>query len=895
MGREPSFMHALAAVTKSLRAPAALLACLACCTSAWAAGAPRVETPLMEGWRFHAGHALGEPEDPAFDDAQWEAVALPHTWNALGEYRVGRTAATRNRQGIGWYRLTFDSSKLPNRQRHLLQFDAVGTVADVWVNGRHAGSHAGGFSRFRFDVTTLLRNGRNVVAVRADNSEPAPGSATEHVIPLKGDFFPHGGLYRPVSLVSVDDLHIALDDHGGPGVYVHTVSMSPQEAELKVLARLGNLGDPAEATLRLRLQDGNGQVVAESVETLQAGRGRSTSTQRLKVPSPRLWNGRQDPHLYQLIVTLERDGKAVDQVEQPVGIRSVRIDPERGFFLNGRHLPLRGVSRHQDWLGRGWALTAEDHARDMALIEEMGANSIRFAHYQHAEDWFRLSAERGMVVWAELGFVNRVSNGNVPASAALRENAREQLVEQIRQHYNNPAVAVWGIGNEVDIEMALRTDKSGPLADPLPLLRELQRVARHEDPHRPTVIADCCEDTPGDKPGGLQVLAGISDLMGYNRYYGWYYGKVDDLGPHLDALHARHPEVPISVSEYGVGAALTQHADDPQGGLIGPGSRWHPEGFQAWYHERTWPQIAARPYLWGSWIWNMFDFSSTVRQEGDASDINDKGLVTFDRRVRKDAFHYYKAQWSDQPVLHVNGRRYVDRAYPVTDVRVYSNAERVSLQVNDMPAGDVACEGRVCVFPGVRLKAGANRVVASADFEGTTLTDTVEWNAPDTDDGMAINAGDLAGATVGERRFGSDAFFEGGEARRIGDDLSSVLRPGVDSLLLGYREGEFSYQLPLPPGRWLVSFLTYQPAPAQRSQTFDVIANGRVVRKEVPPGDLSDGQWLPRYRTFGVDVGNEGLRLEFKRHAVVSAINILSLDRRDPKKIETAQSRSNGD
>lgn len=838
---------------------------------------PRVETPLLDGWRFHFGETAGDPARPAFDDARWQAVRLPHTWNALGEYRIGRTAATRNLQGAGWYRLEIDRAALPARDRHYLQFDAAGTIADVWVNGRHAGRHAGAFSRFRFDITRLLEAGRNVITVRADNSQPAPGSSTEHVIPLLGDFFQHGGLYRPVALVSVDDAHIALDDHGGPGVYARAVSISADAAELEVLTRLANAGAAMDASARLRLLDAEGATVAETSVPLRLGPGRGESTQRLRVPSPRLWDGRRDPHRYRLVATLEAGGQVLDRVEQRIGIREFRVDPDRGFFLNGRHLPLRGVSRHQDWLGRGWALSPADHARDMALIEEMGANSIRFAHYQHAPEWFELSDARGMVVWAELAFVNKVSFGDSPASPALVENARTQLVEQIRQHYNNPSVATWGIGNEVDIDLAF--GRLGPNADARPLLRELHALAKDEDPHRPTVVADCCEDTPGEKVAGLPVLAGISDLMGYNRYYGWYYGEVDDLGPHLDALHAKHPLVPVSVSEYGAGGALTQHTDDPRGGSINAGGRPHPEEFQSWFHEQTWPRIESRDYLWGSWIWNMFDFSSTVRKEGDATDINDKGLVSFDRRVRKDAFFYFKAQWSEEPVLHVTGRRYVHRAYPVTDVRVYSNASRVSLSVNGRDIGSADCVDQVCVFPGVPLQPQHNRVVATASRDGIALTDAVEWWAPDVRDGVAINAGDLAGATVGDRRFGSDAFFEGGTPRRIGGERAKALegQPGA-ALLAGYREGDFTYVLPLPAGRWAITVTTLEPDPDRRGRAFDVLVDGGVVLDGVAPRALAGGALLPVTKTFEAQADADGLRVGFRGDAVLSAMDVRRLE-----------------
>lgn len=832
------------------------------------AGSARVESPLVRGWRFHLGQpAVGDPARPGFDDARWQVVGVPHTWNALGEYRLARTAATRNVQGIGWYRRELDAAALPPRSRHWLQFDAVGNVADVWVNGIHVGRHAGAFSRFRFDITAALRPGRNVIAVRADNSARAPGSSTAQVIPLLGDFFIHGGLYRDVALVSVGDAHIALDDFGGPGVYASTRVQDSGAAQIDITVRLTQAGGAAPAHVWLTLHDAQGAMVADATSPVQLVPGRTEAALSLRLGSPRRWDGRRDPYLYRLVARLVQGGTVVDRVEQRIGIRTFRVDPGRGFFLNGRHLPLRGVSRHQDRLGRGWALTPADHAQDMALIAEMGANSVRFAHYQHAREWFALSDAHGMVVWAELALVNKVAFGDAPASATLAENAKTQLIEQIRQHYNNPSVAVWGIGNEVDIDLAF--NRLGPRADARPLLRELHALARREDPSRPTVVADCCEDTPGDKAPYLPVLAGISDLMGYNRYYGWYYGRPQDLGPHLDALHAKHPDIPISVSEYGAGAALTQHSDDPQGGPVDAGGRPHPEEFQAWLHEQTWPQIAARDYLWGSWIWNMFDFSSTVRQEGDATDINDKGLVSFDREVRKDAFFYFKAQWSDTPVVHVAGRRHASRPYPVVDVKAYSNAPRVALLVNGRELGERECPRRICRFPGVRLQPGGNQVVARALFAGRPVEDAVAWRAPDARDGLAINAGDLAGARVGTRRYGSDAFFAGGEGFRLAPATARSIAGRDDAALLGgYRRGAFAYRLPLPAGRWRIAVTSMSPEPDAPRAAFTVQVDGARPRA-VMPGAVGS----PRVEVFEAVAGDDGLHLRFGADALVSAID----------------------
>ena len=842
---------------------AALMLCGALDPAQAEVGPVRVVTRLSTGWRFHDGSEPLSAAQPTFDDHDWQKVELPHSWNALGEYGLHRTAKTRNRQGEGWYRLWLEQAQLPRRQRRFLQFDGVGNVADVWVNGHLVAHHAGAFSGFRVDITDALnRIGRNLIAVRADNSRPAPGSPTEDVIPLNGDFFIHGGLYRPVSLIGVGPTHIDLLDHGGPGVYIRTSSLEPGAAKVAISTRLARDGS-TNLVLRTRILDGAGRCVSRDV----AAAARDEVNRELVIRRPRLWEGRQDPYLYSAVVELLDRGRVVDRVQQQFGIRTFRFDSARGFFLNGRHVSLHGVSRHQDVLGKGWALDHADHARDMAMIEELGANTIRMAHYQHAQDWYDLADAAGMVVWAEIPFVNKLSFGNSPASPALVANAREQLTELIRQNYNHPSVAIWSIGNETDIDVAF--GRLGPKADPRPLLDELRRVARAEDPDRSTAIADCCESTPSVKIAGLPVLAGHSDVIGYNRYYGWYYGKTGDLGPHLDALHARHPAIPMAVSEYGAGAALSQHSDNPEGGPIMAGGRPHPEEYQGWLHEQSWPQLRARPYLFATWIWNMFDFSSTARNEGDSTDINDKGLVTFDRKVRKDAFYYYQAQWRhDIAVLHVAGRRYVDRAYPVTDVRIYSNLDKVELWLNGRPAGSVPCVGGVCVLHDLHLNAGANSVVAQGMFKGKVIRDEVTWNAPDAKAGLAIKVGDLVGFSgIDGHRVGSDNWFEGGTAARIAADKAAALKgEGDPSFRTALRTGAFRYAIPVPDGRWSVTLVITtrnDDAPAP----FLVTAQGLPVLsvEALPLNSVVE-------RSFDTKVSNGKLNLVFGPSARLSGI-----------------------
>jgi beta-galactosidase len=607
----------------------------------------------------------------------------------------------------------------------------------------------------------------------------------------------------------------------------------------------------------------------------------------LAVPNPRLWNGRADPYLYTVRVELRRGATELDAVTQPLGIRSFRVDANAGFFLNGRHVRLYGVSRHQDRAGKGWALSPADHEEDMALIAELGANAVRFAHYQHAPEWFELADRYGMLVWAEVPFVNEANFTLDEPTPALIANARQQLLEQIRQNHNHPAVFAWSVGNEIDIGNFMRNRRAG---QSLSLLRNLHELAKSDDPNRLTAFADCCETPPMQVPGA-EPLAGTTDLIGYNRYFGWYYGKSVDFGATLDTFHQRHPTLPIGISEYGAGAALSQHTDNPLGGVVDMLGRPHPEEVQNRYHELTWPQIQARPFVWGSFIWNMFDFSSDLREEGDAIDINDKGLVTYDRKTRKDAFFYYKAQWSNEPVVHIAGGRYVERPYAVTDVRVYSNAPSIRLVRNASDLGTSTCDAGVCVWREVGLEAGANTFTASAGFAGKTVAHSVRWNGPDAARGVRIDSGDLAGHRAPDGQLvGSDNFFDGGDAKRL-NGLSiggfgnrepskrKTVAGAKDPVLYeGYREGSFSYDIPLPNGAWNVTVHSFESvARLAQTRTFNVVANGRMELKAWSPGQVAGEAFKAAEASFRIRVSDGRLRLRFEPvggAALIAAITI---------------------
>jgi beta-galactosidase len=678
------------------RWPVLLFAVLTC-LNPWTAAAapapnPRAEQSLVSGWKFHLGEADGA-EAEAFDDSGWTTVELPHTWNAVD----GQDGGNNYFRGTGWYRVRFKAQAAWADHQVYLQFDGVNRRADVYLNGHLLGTHTGGFARFRFDATPDVRPGaENVIAVRVNNE----GNA---VAPTVADFTFFGGIYRGVSLLVTDRLQIETLDYASPGVYLKQVRVSPERADLSVTVKLSNHERQA-ADLRVRtlVADAKGATVkdAESSSKLDAG-GKGQVVQRFTLERPRLWDGLRDPYLYRVYVEVYEHNALRDRVEQPLGLRFFAVDPNEGFFLNGRYLSLHGVCRHQDRLDKGWAISAADEREDFALIREMGANAIRVAHYQQSQLWYTLADEQGVVIWAEIPFV-----GDAIDTPAFFDNAKGQLRELIRQNYNHPSIMFWGVGNET----------RQPAADSL--LSQLAVEVRLEDPTRPSTYAS---DHADEDTKNLHT-----DLLAFNRYFGWYSRSTADFAAWVDGAHEQFPRASIGISEYGAGASVRQHELNPA--RPDPGGHWHPEEYQAAFHEAYWNAIRARRFLWATFVWNMFDFAADQRDEGDTPGRNDKGLVTYDRKTRKDAFFWYKANWSEQPVLYITSRRFNERAQPTTPVKIYSNADTVEMFVNGISQGKRTGEGHIFRWASVTLKPGANTVEARAARNGQKLEDRCVWN-----------------------------------------------------------------------------------------------------------------------------------------------------------------------
>ncbi|MEL1251138.1 glycoside hydrolase family 2 TIM barrel-domain containing protein [Aurantiacibacter gilvus] len=862
----------------------------------------RQRIELSDGWQFNLVGPYGEDgelDSPQADE--WQTVAVPHSWNRVGYYlsdpetHINTPENIDKTQGVGYYYTSFDAPQLDGGQRLYLEFDAVSRTAEVWLNGQYLGANRNPFGRFRLDATGLVAPGQaNQLYVKVDNTQPAEGNSTADVLPMTGDFFVRGGIYRPVSLVVTEPVHFDMLDHGGPGVYAATTSLEGGNAEISLSGRITNSGaSDAPVTIVASLLDDQGEVVGSWRDQAVIAPGTTSELEgSMHVSSPRLWAGLADPYLHTLRYELHAaDGTVVDTIDQAFGIREMELDPERGFLLNGTPYRLVGAGFHQDTEASDWAVSREEVNESLRIMLDMGANSLRLSHYQHGSPVHELADRYGIVLWSEIGLVTAWTNARdqVEAPQGIVENARQQLLDLVHQNYNHASVAVWGIANEVDFGPG-RPDFLGRppevVADPMPLLNELADLSRELDPHRAVVLANCCEDRGMvDVP----VVAEAVDAVGANRYYGWYYGEPGQLGEHLDGLRLKHPDIPVSVSEYGAGAAPNMHTDNPLGGPIDMAGRTQPEEFLTWFHEENWRELADREYLWGIWLWNAFDFGTTVRSEGDAQDINTKGLVTYDRDIRKDAFYFYRAIWSDQPTVHVQGRRYVDRAYPVTDVRVNSNAPSTTLVVNGSELATLSdCDQNVCVWSDVALAGGENAIVARGNFAAGPVEDAIVWQLDEEQrDAFRIDSGAVVAASA-QVQFGSDDFFVGGTAgstdQRGGRGRQAVFAEiaGTDrrDIVSSFRQGDFSYRIPAANGRYHVTLTFVEPDQPVGARLFDVAANGDSVLSSYDIHQRAGGALIAITESFDIEVEGNMIDLAFSPvsgEALVSAVEVTPL------------------
>ena len=597
----------------------------------------RTVIDLDTKWFF----AKGINKAPEVIPDTWYVVNLPHSWNGID----GTDGGGDYYRGTCCYAKALERSDLPEAEQYYLEIEAANSSADVFVNGRKMAHHDGGYSIWRVNITEALAE-KNIIAILVDNS------ANEEVYPQQADFTFYGGLYRDVNLIAVSSSHFELDHYGTPGLKVTPVMESDAAKDAAVEIETW-VTDPREGQeLVYTIRDADGCVVAARTVPV------SGKKVIFNIAGVHRWNGKKDPYLYTAEAALVQHGVVIDKVDTRFGCRTFNIDPEKGFFLNGESYPLHGVSRHQDRPVIGNALLPEHHEEDIRLILEMGANTIRLAHYQHDQYFYDLCDEAGLIVWAEIPYISC----HMPKA---RENTISQMKELIIQNYDHPSIVVWGLSNEI----TMRGSGDGLLENH----RILNDMVHEMDPTRKTtlaVVSSCDIHDP---------YIQIPDVVSYNHYFGWYGGKPDMNGPWFDKFHKEFPDTPVGMSEYGC-EALNWHTSDPKQGD-------YTEEYQAYYHEELIKQLFTRPYIWATHVWNMFDFGADNRDEGGEGGQNHKGLVTFDRKYKKDSFYAYKAWLSDEPFVHIAGKRYVDRTEDVTKVTVYSNQPQVELFVNGKSLG----------------------------------------------------------------------------------------------------------------------------------------------------------------------------------------------------------------
>lgn len=609
-------------------------------------------------------------------DHATEQVNLPHTWNAV-DGNDGNGSYLRT---TGVYTRTFTAPKQPREGgRTYVEVLAAALNSTVKVNGQVATTHEGGFSIFRADVTDLCHEGENELTIEVSNED------TPSMYPSSADFTFYGGLYRGVNLISVPDAHFDLDYYGGPGMMVTPVPTEDGGANFTIKSFVTNPAD--DLTVMYSIEDCFGREVASAV------RGSADTEVTIYVPDAQLWS-MDEPNLYTVVATLQRNNEEVDEIAANVGVRSFKVTPDEGFSINGVPTPLRGVSRHQDRVFEGNALTAEEHYDDAMLIKELGANTIRLAHYQHSQDFYDACDEIGFAVWAEIPFISVFKKGE-----GAHKHVMEEMKELIIQNYNHPSIMFWGISNEILI--------GGISQELVDTHHDLEKLCKELDPTRLTTIAHV-STTPVNGP-----MHYITDLESYNHYFGWYGGQMEQNGPWLDQFHAEHPDICIGISEYGCEGIINWHSNTPQ-------CKDYTEEYQALYHEHMAQVFEDRPWVWASHVWNMFDFGCAARNEGGVSGRNNKGLITMDRKTKKDSYFVYQAYWTQTPMVHIAGRRHAQRAGETTEIKVYSNQDTVVLYVNGKEVGQQTAH-RVFKF-NAALNEGFNTIVAVAGDVKDSIT-----------------------------------------------------------------------------------------------------------------------------------------------------------------------------
>lgn len=652
---------------------------------------PRTFILLDKGWGYR-------PVSDTGLKSSMKQVTVPHTWNA--NYIPGTRSYNRE---MMVYRRDLEITPDMKDKRLFLYFEGVNSSATVLVNNKSVGSHKGGYTAFCMEVTDYAKQGTNKLEVWVTNAY------NPEILPISGDFNIYGGIHRPCHLLVTEQDCISPLFYASPGVFIHQDKVSEKQAQITVETMLSLRGKKQGLKVRTTIEDVKGNIISQNIE-------QNVTNENVKQPfvidHPVLWNAKQNPHLYKVIVELLDNGKVIDRVEQRTGLRYFSVDADKSFFLNGKYLDLYGFCLHEEVEGKGSALSAEDHERDMELVKESGATSLRLVHYPHSESIYHLSDENGIVLWTEIpmvgpggydfcGFIN---------TDGLKEHARQVLKELVYQKYNHPSICFWGIFNEIRTNY----DNAEPFA------RELHELYKEIDPSRLTTLASC---------GDPKFYQNCSDLMAWNKYIGWYGSRnaPETAGNFFDKAKAASNGKPVAISEYGGGANVEHHFSMKEND-VKPSGQFHPEEGQTYIHEGNWSAFAQRPYMWAKYIWVFADFQSSIRNEGGKPGINDKGLVTYDRKIKKDAFYFYKANWSTEPMIYITSRRFTERPEANVQVKVYSNLRENTLYVNGKKIGKQKSDSlhRV-VWQNVTLSKGENRIRVEGKSKAGVIEDTCVW------------------------------------------------------------------------------------------------------------------------------------------------------------------------
>ena len=674
---------------------------------------------------------------------KFDKVNIPHTWNA----KDGQDGGDDYHRGLCWYTKTFNFTPKKDKEIYI-EFEAVNSVADVYLNGKHLGQHRGGYSAFRFDITDAVKDGQNTLVVGADNSH------IEDVYPMFADFTFYGGIYRDVNLIITDSVHFELMDYASCGVYVSQKNVTDKKAELEVRALISNSEKKEGITLNINLKDENGNSVSSKSQKVN-GKEKSEIVESLTVNDPVLWNGTENPYLYTLEAELVSQGETIDMLSIPTGLRYFKFDGDKGFMLNGKRCRLNGVSRHQDREHVGNALTRKHQIEDMALIKEVGANSIRLAHYQHNQYFYDLCDKEGMVVWAEIPYISRTSEVEDYA-----KNAVSQMKELVKQSYNHPSIVMWGVQNEI-----------GMFPDEKPLteiVNTMDEVVKEMDITRVTTQAQVMMIKEND-PANWET-----DIVAFNQYHGWYVGETEGYDKFINDFRKANPHKCMGYSEYGAEGILKWHTDEPK-------VKDYTEEYHAKFHEEVMAIFNKYDFIWGTYVWNMFDFGSDMRDEGGIKGRNNKGLVTFDRKVKKDAFYFYKSLWSEKPVIHICSKRFIKRHTDIIKIKVYSNQGDVTLSNNGTQIKTLKSKSNIYVFE-VELIKGKNKVSVSA----SGMTDTAVFKKVNKPEQKYIIP-----ASEKEKGISMDFLTDGGE-ENVKNWFNDLMETGEKAPELDIKEGYFS-------------------------------------------------------------------------------------------------------